>query len=84
MGSMDSRLKRLEEVGASGRCSECGLTSDERRPIAVIRDEYPGRSFEGDPYEVCADCKEPLHTVIRVVYGDPPADEEGGGEYRWP
>ena len=78
VGSIDSRLKRLEESG--GRCPECGLSAQERRPIAVVDPDDPGEGFEGDPYEACAACGEPLYVVLRVVYGD----EEGGGGVRWP
>jgi len=28
----------------------------------------PGKGFEGDPYEACAACGEPLYTVLRIVY----------------
>jgi len=48
--------------------------------MAVIYEEYPDKSFEGDPYEACSSCKEPLHTVIRVVY----EGQEGGGDSYWP
>jgi DNA-directed RNA polymerase subunit RPC12/RpoP len=65
------RLKRLEERG--GRCPECGLAPNERRPMAVIYDD-PDRGFQGDPYERCARCGRPMWTLIRVVYG-----EEGEG-----
>jgi len=78
VGSINSRLRRLEEHGH--RCPECGLAPDERRPIAVINEEYPNKSFEGDPQETCSSCKEPLHTVIRVVY----EGQEGGGDSYWP
>ena len=75
MGNIDSRLRRLEERGGSEACPECGLAAAERRPLAVIREEHPERSFEGDPHEVCSRCGQPLYTVIRLVYGD----EWGGG-----
>ena len=65
---LKSGLRRLEGYMRGPRCPECGLAPDERRPIAVIREEYPERSFEGNPYEACSSCKEPLYTVIRVVY----------------
>jgi len=32
------------------------------------------KGFEGDPYEACVACGEPLYVVIRVVY------EEAEGE----
>jgi ribosomal protein L34E len=77
VGSIDSRLARLEARGH--RCPECGLAPNGPRPIAVIHEERPEESFEGDPHEACTICGQPLHTVIRVFYGD-----EGGGGLRWP
>jgi hypothetical protein len=79
VGSIDSRLRRLE--GQGHRCSECGLSAEARRPIAVVYPDEPGRGFEGDPYEACTACGEPLCTVIRVFYEDA-SNEEGGGAYR--
>jgi predicted RNA-binding Zn-ribbon protein involved in translation (DUF1610 family) len=76
VGSIDSRLRRLEEHGH--RCPECGLAPGERRTIAVIYEEQPERSFQGDPNERCASCGRALYTVFNVVY-DPPAAYEGGG-----
>ena len=75
MGSIESRLRRLEESG--GSCSGCGLSAEARRPIATVYPDDADKGFEGDPYEACAACGEPLHTVIRVVYGG-----EGGGGCR--
>ena len=75
--SLEGRLRRLEECQSGGRCPECGLAPDERRPIAVVNEEHPERSFDGDPGERCASCGLPLHTVLRVVYED-----EGGGGRR--
>ena len=69
MSSIDSRLKRLEEQGDG--CPECGLSAA-RRPMAVVYPDDPDKGFEGDPYEACGACGEPLYTVLRVVY-------EGGG-----
>ena len=68
MGSIDSRLRRLEESG--GPCPECSLSAQERRPMAVVYPDEasPGKGFEGDPYEACAACGEPLYTVLRIVY----------------
>jgi ribosomal protein S14 len=68
-----SRLRRLEESKHAGRCPECGLAPHERRPPAVINEEHPEKSFDGDPYERCARCGRPLYTVLRVVY-----EGEGG------
>ena len=76
MGSIDGRLRRLEESG--GSCPECGLSAQERRPIAVVYPDDSDKGFEGDPYEACGVCAEPLYTVIRVVY-DSPGLAEGGG-----
>jgi hypothetical protein len=65
-GSIHGRLERLEERGDS--CPECGLSAAARRPIAVVYPDHSDKGFEGDPYEACAACGEPLYTVIRVVY----------------
>jgi hypothetical protein len=78
VSSIENRLRRLE--GQGNRCAECGLTTDERRPIAVVYPDEPGRGFEGDPYEACTACGEGLYTVLRVVH-DSPAGEEWGGAY---
>jgi hypothetical protein len=66
VGSIDSRLRRLEESG--GGCPECGLSAQERRPIAVVYPDDPGKGFEGDPHEACGACGESTYTVLRVVY----------------
>ncbi len=72
MGSIDSRLGRLEE--RAHRCPECGLTPSEHgRPVAVYPGE-PDRGFQGDTSERCGRF---LYTVIKVVY-----EGEGGGAYR--
>jgi hypothetical protein len=77
VSSIEGRLRRLE---GRGRCPECGLTPDGPGRIAVINEERPDKSFDGDPNERCARCGgRPLWTVIRVVYGD----EGEGGSY-WP
>ena len=80
MGSIDSRLRRLEERRGGGICSECGYPPNypEGRAIAVINEKYPEKSFDGDPDERCAHCGQPLYIVIRVVYGERKAT--GGGE----
>jgi hypothetical protein len=67
MGSIDSRLRRLEEEGRRGACPECGLSAQERRPLAVVYPDDSDKGFEGDPHEACADCGEPLYVVLRVV-----------------
>jgi hypothetical protein len=76
MSRIDGRLKRLEERGP-GPCSECGLSAAARRPLAVMNEVHPDKSFEGDPHEACSACGGPLYTVILVVY-DPPREYEGG------
>jgi hypothetical protein len=75
VSSIEGRLRRLE---GRGRCPECGLTPDGPGRIAVINEEHPDTSFDGDPDERCARCGRSLYTVLRVVY----EDEEGGGAYR--
>jgi hypothetical protein len=79
VGTIDSRLRRLEDQGH--RCPECGLTPNEHgRPVAVYPDE-PDKGFQGDTSERCGRCGRFLYTVIRVVR-DSPAPREGGGAYR--
>ena len=73
MGSIDSRLGCLEE--RRPRCPECGLHPDGHGRIAVINEEHPEKSFDGDPAERCGRYGRFLHTVIRVVYDA----SEGGG-----
>jgi len=65
VGSLDSRLKRLEESG--GSCPECGLSAAARRPIAAVYPDDADKGFEGDPHETCAACGRPLYTVLRVL-----------------
>ncbi len=72
MGSSRSRLRRLE---GRNPCPECDLTPGGPGSIAVINEEHPDKSFDGDPDERCGRCGRSLYTVIRVVY----EDEEGGG-----
>jgi hypothetical protein len=73
--SFDGRLRRLEERGRGGICPECGFTPDARRPFAVIYEEHPEKSFDGDPDERCPRCGRELYVVINVVY----EGEEGEG-----
>ena len=73
MSSIDSRLRRLEESG--GGCPGCGQAAQERRPLAVVYPDDSDKGVEGDPYEACGACGEPLYTVLRVVYD---ADQGGG------
>jgi hypothetical protein len=44
------------------------MPPDGPRPIAVINEERPEGSVDGDPNETCARCGRPLYTVLRVVY----------------
>jgi uncharacterized Zn finger protein len=67
--SIKGRVQRLQ-ARLAGACPECGLAPDERRPPAVINEEHPEKSFQGDPYERCPECGRPLYTVLNVVYGD--------------
>jgi hypothetical protein len=82
VGSIESRLRRLEERGRGGRCPECGLPPDGPGYIVLMNQARPEESFKGDPEERCVRCGRYLYFVIRVVYDSP--DEEGGGGYRWP
>ena len=81
MGSIDSRLRRLEEQGHGGSCPECGLSPEDKGNIVMIDKERPEESFKGDPSERCARCGRFLYVVFRVVY-DPPASEATEGEAR--
>jgi hypothetical protein len=75
VGSIEGRIRRLERRGSGGRCPECGLRPDGHGRIAVLNEEHPEKSFDGDPDERCGRCGRPLYTVLRVVY----EGEEGGG-----
>ena len=77
--SLEGRLRRLEERRSGGRCPDSGLALDERRKMAVVYEEYPDKSVEGDSYEACVSCGEPLYTVINVVYDSPEVGEGGRG-----
>ena len=83
MGSIDSRLKRLEESGQGGDCPECGFPPDGPGYIVYKDEEDPKRSFQGDRDERCKRCGRRLYFVIEVARSSP-AREEGGGGYRWP
>jgi ribosomal protein L37E len=67
VGSIDSRLRRLEDSEAGNRCPACGLASDEHRPIAAVYAEEPDKGFRGDTDERCGRCGRNLYTVLRVV-----------------
>jgi hypothetical protein len=73
VGSIEGRLRRLEQLGRVGGCPEGGLHPDGR--VAVTNEEHPEKNFAGDPDEMCRRCGWPLYTVVRVVYDG----EEGGG-----
>jgi hypothetical protein len=75
VGSIEGRLRRLEERGQGGRCPECGLPPNGPGYLALVGEEDPDKSFAGDPAERCGCCVRYLYTVIRVVYDEP----EGGG-----
>jgi hypothetical protein len=64
-GGIERRLRRLEERGC---CTECGLPPDGPRKLAVISEERPEKSFDGNPHESCSACGQALYCVIRVVY----------------
>jgi DNA-directed RNA polymerase subunit RPC12/RpoP len=68
VGSIDSRLRRLEEEGRRGACPECKLPPDAPGSIVLIDEEHPEESFEGDPDERCQRCGRRLWLVIEVVY----------------
>jgi hypothetical protein len=78
MGSINSRLARLEEQGG-GICPECGFPPDSKGIIVLIDEEHPEESFQGDPHERCPRCGRELYVVINVVRDSPPIDGEGGG-----
>jgi hypothetical protein len=79
MGSIDSRLKRLEEQGRGGVCPECGFPPNSEGTIVLIDEEDHERSFKGDPNERCQRCGRLLYFVIEVVYGSPASEDAGGG-----
>ena len=82
MGSIESRLRRLEESRHGGRCPECGLPPDGAGYIVFVDEERPEKGFQGDPEERCDRCGRRLWCVIRVVYEDAAAGTEGGGGRR--
>jgi hypothetical protein len=75
VSSIEGKIRRLERRGSGGRCPECGLMPGGHGRVAVINEEHPEKSFDGDPDERCSSCGRPLYTVLRVVY----EGEEGGG-----
>ena len=79
--SIESGLRRLEERHGAGRCPECGLAPDEPRALAVIDEDDPERSLNGDPYEACASCGQGLYVVIRVVRDSSPVKEGRGAGF---
>jgi hypothetical protein len=79
VGSIDSRLRRLEERGRGGICPECGFPPDSKGIIVLIDEEDSERSFQGDPDERCPRCGRFLYTVIEVGFGSPVGEEGGGG-----
>jgi hypothetical protein len=78
VGSIASRIRRLEEQGRRGACPECKLPPDGHGYIVLKGEAAPGETFSGDPDERCKRCGRLLWCVIEVVY-DSPAGEEGGG-----
>jgi hypothetical protein len=74
VGTIKSRLRRLEESRHVGRCPECGLPPDGPGRIVLVDDGSPGNDFPDDPWERCARCGRRLWCVIEVVY-----DDEGEG-----
>ena len=74
VGSIEGRLKRLEERGRGGLCPECGLLPGGPGRIAVIDDGRPAEGFPDNPEERCSRCGHPLWCVVQIVY-----DEEGEG-----
>jgi hypothetical protein len=73
VGSIDSRLRHLEERG--GLCPECV-----RKPAALLA-YYPEHGESAPQVPTCPECGRSLAVVLRVVYDD---EDEGGGGYRWP
>jgi hypothetical protein len=84
LGSIEARLRKLEEHRTGGRCPECGLPPDGHGYIVMIDETRPEESFNGAPDERCARCGQFLYTVLRVVRDSPAGEEEGGGDLRWP
>ncbi|MDP8949054.1 MAG: hypothetical protein M3N00_02265 [Actinomycetota bacterium] len=68
--SFIGRIRNLERSAfTQGRCVECGLRREERRPIALERIPEGAEA-------VCATCRQARWVVIKVVYD---GDEEGEG-----
>jgi hypothetical protein len=70
VGSIEGRLRRLEELGFAGRCPECGLPPYGPGCIVLEHDGVPAEGFPDDPSERCARCGRRLWCVISVVSGD--------------
>jgi hypothetical protein len=79
LGSIEARIRRLEEGRRGGPCPECNLLPDGHGYMVLVDETRPERSFEGDADERCARCGQSLYTVIRVVYDPPAVEEEGEG-----
>ena len=73
MGSIDGRLKRLEERSRGGICPECGFLPEDKGIIVLIDEGDPEGSFKGDRDERCSRCRRCLWFVVEVAYGSPPA-----------
>jgi len=70
VGSIEGRLRRLEEREGGGSCPECGLPPDGHGYLVPMDEEHPEKCFDGNPAERCGRCGRFLYTVIRVVYDD--------------
>ncbi len=68
MGSINGRLKRLEERG--GRCDSCGLSPNGHGHIVLFGEAAPRQTLPEDPEERCWRCGGRLWCVLRVVYED--------------
>jgi hypothetical protein len=68
VGSVENRLRRLEDEGRRGSCPGCNLPPEGPGYIVLIDERHPETSFNGDPEERCGRCERLLYQVIKVVY----------------
>jgi hypothetical protein len=74
MGSIEGRLRLLEEQGHRGRCAGCGLRPQDGAYVVAY-----GNDPAAHVLEVCPECGRSTKVHIRVVYDG--EEGEGGVSY---